>query len=121
MNACHTLMVSTLLEELSMVVRALRSDARRLRLVQRPCTSRRWVTGRSQGTTLSVSDSHNAPTIIPNLFHNIDYQIIKQIRQNNTRIEADILFINLTPNPYNALAPASVYVSNDVTILSNFT
>ena len=34
-------------------------------------------------------------------------------------MEADILGINLTPNRHNALAPAIVYVSNDVTIPSN--
>ena len=35
------------------------------------------------------------------------------------KIEADILGINLTPNRYNALASAIVYVSDDVTILFN--
>ena len=85
---------------LRMVVCALRSEVRRLRLVQRPCTSSRWVQGRSQGTALCVSDLHNARKIIPNLFHHIDLQIIKQMRPNNTKIEADILCINLTPNPY---------------------
>ena len=42
--------------------------------------------------------------------------MIEKIKQNMTGIEADILGINLTPNRYNALAPAIVYVSNDVTI-----
>ena len=45
--------------------------------------------------------------------------MIMNIRQNTTWIEADILGINLTPNRYNALAPAIVYVSNDVTIPFN--
>ena len=36
-----------------------------------------------------------------------------------TGIEANIPGINLTPNQYNALAPAIVYVSNDVTIQFN--
>ena len=36
-----------------------------------------------------------------------------------TWIEADIVGINLTPSWYNALAPAIVYVSNDVTIPFN--
>ena len=36
-----------------------------------------------------------------------------------TWIEADILGINRTPNRYNALAPAIVYVSNNVTIPFN--
>ena len=36
-------------------------------------------------------------------------------------IEADIPCINFTPNQYNALAPASVYVNIDVTIPVNFT
>ena len=49
----------------------------------------------------------------------MEYKIIKKIRQNTTRIEADILGINLIPNRYNALAPAIVYVSNDVTIPFN--
>ena len=45
--------------------------------------------------------------------------MIMKIRQNTTWIEADILGINLTPNRYNALAPAIVYFSNDVTIPFN--
>ena len=45
--------------------------------------------------------------------------MIKKIRQNTAWIEADILGKNLTPNPCNALAPAIVYVSNDVTIPFN--
>ena len=49
----------------------------------------------------------------------MEYKIIKKTRQNITGIEADILGINLTPSRYNALAPAIVYVSNDVTIPFN--
>ena len=49
----------------------------------------------------------------------MEYNIIKKIKQNMTGIEADILGINLTPNRHNALAPAIVYVSNDVTIPFN--
>ena len=75
--------------------------------------------GRSQGTTLSASDLHNARETILNPFYNMEYKITKKIRQNMTGIEADIPGINLTPNRYNALAPAIVYVSNDVTILFN--
>ena len=60
--------------------------------------------GRSQGTTLSASDLHNARATILNPFYNMEYKIIKKIRQNTTWIEADILGINLTPNRYNALA-----------------
>ena len=75
--------------------------------------------GRSQGTTLSASDFHNARATILNPFYNMEYKIIKKIRQNMTEIEADILGINLTPNQYNALAPAIVYVCNDVTIPFN--
>ena len=52
-------------------------------------------------------------------FYNMEYKIIKKIRQNTTWIEADILGINLTPNRNNALSPAIVYVSNDVTIPFN--
>ena len=101
-----------------MVARALwRSE--KLCLGRRPCTSRRRVQGRSQGTTLSASDLHNARATILNPFYNVEYKIIKKIRQNTTWIEADILGINLTPNRYNALAPAIVYVSNDVTIPFN--
>ena len=73
----------------------------------------------SQGTTLSASDLHNARATILNPFYNMEYKIIKKIKQNTTWIEADILGINLTPNRYNALAPAIVYVSNDVTIPFN--
>ena len=74
---------------------------------------------RSQGTTLSASDLHNAQATILNPFYNMEHKIIKKIRQNMTWIEEDILGINLTPNRYNALVPAIVYVSNDVTIPFN--
>ena len=49
----------------------------------------------------------------------MEYKIIKKIRQNTMWIEADFLAINLTPNRYNALASAIVYVSDDVTIPFN--
>ena len=49
----------------------------------------------------------------------MEYKIIKKIRQNTAWIEADIPGINLTPNQYNALALAIVYVSDDVTIPFN--
>ena len=72
---------------------------------------------RASGTTLSASDLHNARETILNPFYNKAHQIIKKIRQNTTRIEADILdSTNLTPN---ALVPAVVDVSNDVTIQFN--
>ena len=80
---------------------------------------RRRVQGRSQGATLSASDLHNAWATILNPFYNLEYKIIKEIRRNTTWIEAEILGINLTPNLYNVLAPAIVYVSNDVTIPFN--
>ena len=72
-----------------------------------------------QGTTLRASDLHNARATILNPFYNMEYEIIKKIRQNTAWIEADILGKNLTPNWCNALAPAIVYVSNDVTIPFN--
>ena len=104
----------SLLKGLRMVARAL------LRLLgRRPCTSRRPVQGRSQGTTLSAFDLHNARATNLNPFYDMEYKILKKIRQNTTWIDADILGINLTPNRYNALAPAIVYVSNDVTIPFN--
>ena len=71
----------------------------------------------SQGTTLT--DLHNARATILNPFYNMEHKIIKKIRQNMTWIKEDILGINLTPNRYNALVPAIVYVSNDVTIPFN--
>ena len=87
-----------------------------LRLGRKPC---RRVQGRSQDTTLSASDLHNARATI--LFYNMElYKLIKKMRQNTMWIEADILDIHLTPNRYNALAPAIVYVSNDVIIPFNF-
>ena len=70
-------------------------------------------------TTLRASDLHNARTTVLNPFYNMEYKIIKKIRQNTAWILADILGINLTPNRYNALAPAIVYVSDDVTIPFN--
>ena len=71
-------------------------------LGRRPCTSRRRVQGHSQGTTLSASDLHNARATILNPFYNMEYKIIKKIRQNTAWIEADILAKNLTPNRCNA-------------------
>ena len=56
---------------------------------------------------------------ILNPFYNMEYKILKKIRQNTAWIEADILGKNLTPNRCNALTPAIVYVSNDVTIPFN--
>ena len=56
---------------------------------------------------------------ILNPFYNMEHKIIKKIRQNMTWIDEDILGINLTLNRYNALVPAIVYVSNDVTIPFN--
>ena len=41
--------------------------------------------------------------------------MIKNIRQNETWIRADIPRINLTPNRYNALAPSIICLSNDAT------
>ena len=76
-------------------------------LGRRPCTSRRRVKGRSQGTTLSASDLHNARATILNPFYNMEYKIIKKIRQNTAWIEADILGKNLTPNRCNAGEPLS--------------
>ena len=96
---------------LRMVARALwRSEARRVVP---------WSETRSQGSTLSASDLHNAWATIFHPFYNMEYKMIKKIRQNTMWIEADILGINLTPNRYNTLAPAIVYVSNDVTIPFN--
>ena len=46
----------------------------------------------------------------------MEYKLVKKTGQNRTLIEADILDITLTPNRYNALAPAIVHLSNDVTI-----
>ena len=46
--------------------------------------------------------------------------MIKKIRENTMWIETDLLGINLTPNRYNALVPAIVYVSNDVIIPFNY-
>ena len=73
----------------------------------------------AKGTTLNASDLHNARATILNPFYNMEYKIVNKIRQNTTWIEADILGINHTPNRYNALAPAIVYISNDVTIPFN--
>ena len=75
----------------------------------------------SNTSTLSASDLHNTRANIRNPLHNMDYETMKKIRQNKTWIRADIQCINLTPNRYNALAPAIVYVSNDVTIPVNGT
>ena len=68
---------------------------------------------------VSASDLHNARATILNPFYNMEYKIIKKIRQNLTWIGADIRGTNHTLNQYNALAPAIVYVSNDGTIPFN--
>ena len=61
----------------------------------RRCTSLlRLVQGRSQGTTLSASDLHNARATIRNPFYNMEYKVIKKIRQNKTWIKIDIPFVN---------------------------
>ena len=52
-------------------------------LGRRP-SSRRRVQGRSQGTTLSASDLHNARATILNPFYNMECKTIKKIRQNAT-------------------------------------
>ena len=49
----------------------------------------------------------------------MEYKMIKKISQNKTWSETDIPCINLTPNWYNALALAVVYVNNDVTMPFN--
>ena len=83
------------------------------------CLGRRPCMSCSQGTILSALDLHSAWATILNPFYNMEYEIIKKIRQNKTWNKADILCINLTPNWYNALASAVVYVSNDVTFPFN--
>ena len=67
----------------------------------------------------AVGECTSARATILNPFYNMEYKIIKKIRQNTAWIEADILGNNLTPNWCNALVPAIVYVSNDVTIPFN--
>ena len=92
---------------LRMVARPLwRSEAHRVVTWSETCTSGRRVQGRSQDTTLSASDLHNALATILNPFYHMEYKINKKIRQNTMWIEVDILGINLTPNQYNAFAPA---------------
>ena len=49
----------------------------------------------------------------------MEHKIVKNIRHNMTWIEAEVLGINLYPNLYNALVPAIVYVSNEITISFN--
>ena len=84
-------------------------------LGRRPCTtSRGLVQGRSQGTTLTASDLHNATETILIPSCNMKCKIIKKIWQNYTRIKADIPCVNVTLNWYNALASDITYVSDDV-------
>ena len=75
--------------------------------------------GRSQGTTLNACYLHNARATILNPFNNMEYEIINRIRQNKTWREADIPCIKLTPNRYNAVTAAIVYVGNDITVTFN--
>ena len=73
--------IHTLLKGLRMVASALwRSEARRVVPWLSPCTSRRRVQGRSQGTTLSASDLHNALATILNPFYNMG--IIKMTKND---------------------------------------
>ena len=83
------------------------------------CLGRTRVQGRSQDTTMCASDLHNARATILNPFYNMECKMIRKIGRYKTRIEAYIPSINVTPNRYNALAPAIVYVINDVTIQLN--
>ena len=70
-----------LIKGLRMVASALwRSEARRVVPWLSPCTSRRRVQGRSQGTTLSASDLHNALATILNPFYNMG--IIKMTKND---------------------------------------
>ena len=64
-------------------------------------------------------DLHYARATILNPFYNMEYKIIKKMRQYKAWIEADIPCINFTSNRYEALNPASVYVSYGVTIPVN--
>ena len=86
-----------------------------LRLGRRPLTRRRRVQWRSQGAALSASDIHNARTTIRNPVYNMESKI-KKIGQNETWFEVDIPCINVTSDPYNALASAIFFCSNGVTI-----
>ena len=74
-----------------------------------------WSQGRSQGTTVSASDLRNAQPTSLNPFFNMEYKMIKKIRQNKIWIEVGIPCINLTPNKHKALVPAIVDVSNVTT------
>ena len=94
------------LKGLRTVARALwRIEARRVVPWSKTLHELRLVQGRSQGTTLSASDLHNARATIHNPFYNMEYKIIKKIRQNKTWIETDIACIKLTPYRLNAFAP----------------
>ena len=111
---------NTLLRGLRMVLRALwRSDACRVVPWSETRSNRKRVHWHSQGTTLSGSDLRNAQANFLNPFYNMYQKINKKIWHNKTLIEEDIPCINATPNRYTALAPAIVFVGNDVTIPFN--
>ena len=74
---------------------------------------------RAVGATLSTLDLQNALATILNLFYNMQYKIIKKIRQHTTLIATKLLGMILSPNRYKALAPVIVYISNDFTIQFN--
>ena len=57
-----------------------------LYLGRSPCTSRRWVQGRSQGTTLSASDLHNARATILNPFYNMVFVNINKKGEKNAML-----------------------------------
>ena len=89
-------------------------------LGRRLSTRHNRVQGRSQGTTLSASDLHNARANILNSFYNMEYKVIKKIWQNKVWIEAGIPCINISPIRHNAFALVIVYFNNDVIIPFNF-
>ena len=65
---------------------------------------------------------NNARVTILNAFFNMEFKMIKQIRQNKTWIKADIPFIHLTSVCImHSPQPATVYVSNDVPIVTQRT
>ena len=95
-----------------------RSEAHCLCFGWRPCTSRWRVQGRSLGTTLSASDLHNARATIRNPFCDMNCKKVrKQLKKG--WIQEDIPYVDFTPNCCNEIAPAIVYLNNDVTMPVN--
>ena len=79
-----------------------------------PCTSRRRVQGRSQGTTLSASDLHNAGATILNPFYNMVLVYINKKRKKTREKCNAVTSHEWPPPPKNGFHPAAFMNINEL-------